>query len=279
MKRLTIIPLMLALTSCASHLSKMQCETISWKAEGYQDAANGELPRDLNSAVADCAKFNVTVNTKQYMQGWRQGAHEYCTPSRETGFLDGQAGNSLNAINYRMPICNRAGIGLNLSEYTSGRLKGLVRYCTYENGANLARQGKPLPNVCPDNLKKTFRQGWMSGKKEYCNQTGNAFALGKSGASYPAICPANAYVGFKSEYDRGRLIATQIHTAENRIAEIDRYVRWKSVDYGFQRSVDGYYTLGRNNSPQANTTLSEVNNLVSERKNIERDIFNLKVLH
>lgn len=211
------------------------------------------------------------------MQGWRQGAVVYCTPSHETGFLDGQAGKSLNAINYRMPVCNRASVSLNLKEYIPGRLSGLARYCTYENGANLARQGQPLPDVCPDNFKKTFRQGWMSGKKEYCNQTSNAFALGKSGAPYPAICPANAYVGFKSEYDRGRLIGTQIHTAESRLGEIDRYVRWKAADYGFDRSADGYYRLGRNQSPKASATLAEINNLVNERKNIERDIFNLKI--
>lgn len=276
MKRLLVIPAVLMLSSCASHLSQQQCRNISWKAEGYQDAINGKQPRDLTNAIEDCAKFNIKVNTRQYQRGWQQGARVYCSPSRETGFLDGQAGKSMNAINYRMPVCNRAGVKLNLNEYRIGRGKGLIGFCTYENGANLARQGQPLPDVCPPKLKNTFRLGWKSGKKEYCAQTANAFALGKSGAAYPAICPANIYVGFKSEYDRGRLIGNQIHAAENRIKEIDNYVRWKVLDFGFRSSASGFYTLGRTQTPKASSALAEVNNLITERHNIERDIFNLK---
>lgn len=277
MKRLFLLSLMLMLASCASHLSQQQCETISWKSEGYQDAATGNMPRSLKNAIQDCAKFNLKVDTKKYMQGWNEGARVFCTPTREVGYLDGQAGKSINAINYRIPVCKRAGVSLNLRNYKIGRNNGLKQYCTYENGANLARQAQPLPNVCPPDLKKRFRKGWLSGKKEYCNQPANGFALGKTGKAYPAICPANLYVGFKSEYDRGQLIGMQIRRANSRISEINGYINSRKFKYSLEQSADGYYHLTRNQSPEANAAVTDINNLVRERQNIERDVFNLQV--
>lgn len=276
MKRLLILPLALIITSCASHLSKQQCETISWKSEGYQDSVNGKMPRDLSRAIEDCAKFNLKVDTNLYMQGWRQGARVFCRPSEETGFIDGQNGKSINAINYRIPVCKRAGITLNLTDYKKGRARGLRQYCTFENGANIARAGQQLPTICPPALKKKFKDGWLSGKKEYCDQPANAFALGKAGSAYPAICPANLYVAFKSEYDRGMLIGQQINRAKARISEIDNYINSKKFRFGLEQSASGYYHLTKDQSPEAQSTLSEINNLVRERNDIQRDLFNLQ---
>lgn len=277
MKKWLLLPLTLALTSCASHLTKEQCETMNWKSEGYQDATAGKLPRDLSGAIADCAKFNLSVNSKQYMSGYQSGASEYCQPNYQVGYVDGQAGKSIDAINYRLPVCNRAGINLNLSQYKSGRASGLKQFCTYQNGNNIAREGKALPNVCPPALEKSFKKGWLAGQHDYCDQPANAFALGKAGSAYPATCPANLFVGFKSEYDRGAAIGNQIRAGEARISEINSYVQSKRFQFDFIESADGFYRLGRDQSPEANSVLAEINNMIRERKRIERDVFDLKV--
>jgi len=277
MYKLLWLPFFLILTSCA-HLSKEQCMTTNWNLEGFQDGQVGKMPRDLRSAIEDCSEFHINVDTNQYSQGWRNGAKEYCTPSQQTGFLDGQSGISGNAINARLPICNRAGVSLNISNYWVGHQEGLKLFCTYENGSNIAMTGRRLPDVCPKELNTNFSKGWQAGQQVYCQQTANAFALGKARQPYPEACPQNLYIGFISEYDRGYLISNQIEASESRLREIDYFIYSRSQKYDLQHSAQGYYRPGRNNSLEANRAVQEINNLVRERANVEREIFNLRVM-
>ena len=256
-----------------------QCQTTSWKSEGYQDGEEGKMPRDLTRAIQDCGKYKVPVNTVQYMQGYRRGAKIYCTPSQEIGILDGQSGKSINDINIRLPICNRAGISLNLTNYRKGLYAGLKQYCTYENGKNIASMGQELPEVCPKSLRANFSRGWQSGQQAYCQKSANGFLLGRSGKAYPSACPENLYMGFKSEYDRGVAITNRIQSGEARLQEIDGYINAKRKKYDLEQTSDKYYRIGDDQSADANNALTEVNNMVRERMNIERDMFNYKVAH
>lgn len=277
MYKLIWLPFCFILTSCASHLSQQQCITTNWNLEGFHDGQTGKMPRDLSGAIEDCAEFKISVDTDQYIQGWRRGAKEYCTPSEQTGLLDGQSGAPINAINARLPVCNRANINLDVSNYQKGRAKGLTYFCTYENGSNIAMTGQRLPNVCPKELSANFSKGWQAGQQLYCQQTMNAFALGKGRQPYPEACPQNLYIGFKSEYDRGFAISNQIEAGESRLREIDHFIYSRSRKYDLEHS-HGYYRLGRNKSPEASRAEHEVNNMVRERANVERDIFNLRVM-
>jgi len=278
MYKLLWLPFCLVLTSCATHLSQQQCMNTNWNLEGFQDGQVGKMPRDLRGAIEDCSEFNIGVDTTQYTQGWRNGAKEYCTPSQQTGLLDGQSGISVNAINARLPVCNRAGVSLNVSNYWIGHREGLKHFCTYENGSNIAMTGQRLPDVCPKELNTNFSKGWQAGQQVYCQQTMNAFALGKERQPYPAACPQNLYIGFKSEYDRGYTISNQIGASESRLDEIDRFISSRRYKYDLKQSSQGYYHLGPNKSPEASRAVDEVNNLVRERANVEREVFNLRVM-
>lgn len=277
MYKLVWLPFALILTSCA-HLSKEDCMTMNWNLEGFHDGRRGKMPRDLTGAIKDCSEFQIGVDTDQYSQGWHSGAQEYCTPSQQMGFLDGQSGLTDSAINARLPICNRAGISLNLSNYFIGHREGLTHFCTFENGNTIAMTGQRLPDVCPNELNTEFRQGWLAGQQTYCQQTMNAFALGKGRQAYPEACPPNLYVGFKSEYDRGFAISRQVEAGESRLRQIDHFISSNRRKYDLEHNSQGYYRLGNNKSPEANRAVREVNNLVRERADVERDVFNLKVM-
>jgi hypothetical protein len=236
------------------------------------------MPRDLRSAIEDCAEFNIRVDTNQYTQGWRTGAKEYCTPSEQTGLLDGQSGIPASAISARLPVCDQAGVSLDLAKYDKGYKEGLTHFCTYENGSAIAMTGQRLPDVCPNELVANFNKGWQAGQQVYCQQTMNAFALGKERQPYPEACPQNLYIGFKSEYDRGFAISNQVEAGESRLHDIDRFISSRRHKYDLERTGHGFYRLGRNKSPEASRAVREVNDLVRERANVERDVFNLRVM-
>jgi hypothetical protein len=278
MYKLVWLPFCLILTSCATHLSQEQCMNTNWNLEGFRDGQVGKMPKDLKGAIEDCSEFHIGVDTNQYSQGWRNGAKEYCTPNEQTGLLDGQSGLPVIAINARLPICTRAGVILDVSKYQIGYKEGLTHFCTFENGSNIAMTGQRLPNVCTKELNANFSKGWQAGQQVYCQQTINAFALGKERQAYPEACPANLYIGFKSEYDRGYAISMQMESTASRLREIDRFISSRRHKYDLEHSSQGYYRLGRDKSPEANRAVQEVNNLVRERANVEREVFNLSVM-
>jgi len=278
MKRLLLIPIIAALSGCATHLSQEQCLTINWQNEGFNDGIAGKPPRDLSRAAQDCSQYGIPVKNDRYLTGWLQGAKRYCTPDYNLGYTDGLAGKPENDIFSRMPICAQAGVKLNLGAYNSGRQKGLQSFCTYENGMLFARQGKMLPDVCPPTLRAKFNAGWSTGKEQFCNQPENAFALGKSNQPYPEMCVPALYVAFKSEYDRGQAIGQRQGSVQSRINELNDRISSKVFRYSLESTHAGYYKLGRNKSPEAAQALDHVNAMVREKQHLESELFKLQVM-
>lgn len=277
MKRALFIPLFIALTSCATHLTQSQCMSTNWQNEGFNDGVNGKTPRDLTQAIADCGQFNLTVNSNGYQAGWRKGAKEYCTPGPDVGYSDAVAGKSENSIYDREPICTMAGTKLNVSGYQQGRKKGLPVFCTYENGYNLARQGKNIPaNVCPSS-SKDFTMGWTNGREELCRSGRNAFALGKEGKPYPEVCSPDIFASFKMEYDRGGLLNSHGSGIQSEINDINYKIGKKVWKYDLKED-HGFYRLGKNNSAKAQAELDEVNKLVRKKQGLERELFKLQIM-
>src|SRR5260221_6606508 len=147
MKKLLAL-LAFCLSGCASHLNQEQCLSMNWYQIGMQDGAAGQAPRNLAVAIEDCQKFNIAVNQQGYMQGWRKGLHQYCTPDFNLGLEDDKAGTAMSNISSHEAICASANIRLSLDNYKRGRHLGLKSFCTYENGASLARKGYALSDVC-----------------------------------------------------------------------------------------------------------------------------------
>lgn len=141
------------LTGCVTHLSQQQCHNMDWYQVGYTDADQGKPKRDLSGAIQDCAKFNLTVNTKDYDKGWSKGARAYCTTDH--AYRLGVDGKTYS------PICPA-----DLSDaFESTWRRGLRKYCVPETGYNLGRNGKNFPTFCAPNQVNKFRNAYSRGRK------------------------------------------------------------------------------------------------------------------
>jgi len=279
MKHLILLSLIVTLTAgCVAHLTQQQCLTMNWQDVGFQDGAAGKPASDLSAETKDCAKFNIAVNNQRYHTGWIQGAKQYCSPDAKVGYVDGAAGKPVVEIYNRMPICQQAGIKLNLATYNAGRQTGLKTFCTFENGANFARQGALLPEVCPPQLNANFSSGWATGREQLCNHPKNGFALGKSLKSYPAICSPEIYAAFASEYHRGEVIGQRILALHIKIDPLNEKIAAKVNRYSFVRNVNGNYDLDGDGSNDAKEALGTVKSMVKEKQPYERELFLLEVM-
>jgi hypothetical protein len=68
--------------------------------------------------------------------------------------------------------------------------------------------------VAPD--LESYRAGHAEGVQVYCRES-NGFAVGRSGATYQGVCPANLEGAFIAEYNAGR----RLHDLESALASVD----------------------------------------------------------
>jgi len=71
---------------------------------------------------------------------------------------------------------------------------------------------------------ESYRAGYAEGVRGYC-QVNNAFALGRSGATYQGVCPADVAEPFVAEYNAGRRLSTlesAVRNVDARIASSHR---------------------------------------------------------
>jgi hypothetical protein len=92
------IPVMLVtwLSGCASGLSKEECDTISWRAIGYEDGMKGWSQTRVGTHRKACARHGVALDLEDYRQGWEEGVERYCQPSN--GYRQGRSGASYHAV-------------------------------------------------------------------------------------------------------------------------------------------------------------------------------------
>lgn len=83
------------------------------------------------------------------------------------GMEDGSVGKPLGTIGNHRKACAKINITPNLSEYESGHLKGLSRYCTAENGFALGDAGGKYNGVCSKTSEARFLQGYQAGKSRF----------------------------------------------------------------------------------------------------------------
>ena len=280
MKHYFLIMITTLLTGCIPHLSQQQCQMTNWHDQGYRDGSSGNAPTNLGQSVEDCAGFGIKVDRGQYQTGWNQGAQAFCTPNSATGFADGQAGKPLSDINSRMPICLQAHVPLNLASYKTGHQKGQISYCSYENGAARARQGKSLPlDLCATHNPREFNAGYVDGMYQLCGLPQNGFALGKDNKAYPDSCNPDEYPAFHAEYDRGHAIGQRLAELNERKSLEDlsgTLLNLATIKHGFRTTTDGYYELGNDTSESAKKDLEILNSHVREAHQVDREISNLQ---
>lgn len=145
----------LLVAGCVPHLTLQQCQSMNWHHEGYQDGLHGNNKRDLSRSIADCAKFNISVNAQQYSKGWEFGVRQYCKPAN--GLRLGTNGENYNHV---CPADMVTG-------FEKAWRRGLERYCIPSTGYNLGRSGKPFPNFCSGKQVVKFRNAYDSGRRIY----------------------------------------------------------------------------------------------------------------
>lgn len=103
------------LASCAS-MSPEECKVADWTKRGYSDALRGNTVRLLDYQQ-DCAKVGVVPNQQAYLNGYNNGARQFCT--YENGFKAGEERGSAS------DICNKPELG---DAFHKGLRKGKKLY-------------------------------------------------------------------------------------------------------------------------------------------------------
>ena len=85
----------------------------------------------------------------------------------DLGYTTATSGKSVRTFDAYRDQC-----GSNLEEtamdsYLEGYTKGVIEYCTYENGHLLGSQNKPIEGSCPIEVRSAFDNGYAQGLREF----------------------------------------------------------------------------------------------------------------
>ena len=166
----------------------------------------------------------------------------------------------------------------------------------FDMGFQEGREGSPMRSLarmeseCPGYgypvKKDRYQAGWQQGQEQrrtremqLCNQSGNAFAMGRSNQPYPNVCSPYTYPSFRSEYDRGAAVARRLSELQSniqylnaRIASMASFANLVPTDYGL------YRLSSRTRNSQAREALQTVNDMIRQRQSLESELFNLQMI-
>ncbi|MEZ5921666.1 MAG: DUF2799 domain-containing protein [Parvularculaceae bacterium] len=119
----------IALSACATGMSKKQCLYADWHAIGYEDGANGRAASALGPRRAACAdKAGVVIDAGAWRAGREEGLDEFCRPAK--GFDYGSRGGRYAGV------CAGHGEELFVAAYSQGlALHGLLANADGARGA------------------------------------------------------------------------------------------------------------------------------------------------
>jgi hypothetical protein len=86
---------------------------------------------------------------------------------RAVGFEDGAAGRSVTTIGHYRQACSKHGVTPDLDTYRAGHAEGVEIYCRPNNGFEVGRSGATYQGVCPANLESAFLANYDSGRRLY----------------------------------------------------------------------------------------------------------------
>ncbi|MGV6808707.1 MAG: DUF2799 domain-containing protein [bacterium] len=141
MKKIAIISLGLVssvlLNACAT-LSSDECLNANWKNIGFADAMKGRSIQ-LGDHSEACAKVKVTPDKPLYMQGYNEGAKQFCT--YDNGLTIGTKGDSAPAT------CNTPELS---KRFYEGYRKGKKRYDEYKKVLDKEKEIAAVDNKIND---------------------------------------------------------------------------------------------------------------------------------
>ncbi|WP_415889787.1 DUF2799 domain-containing protein [Neptuniibacter sp. SY11_33] len=83
------------------------------------------------------------------------------------GYRDGLQGKTEAYLAEHQSACAEYQVSLNLEDYLRGRKEGLKNYCQPDNGYRLGRQGAEYAYVCPAELDMAFVAKYQQGREIY----------------------------------------------------------------------------------------------------------------
>ncbi len=89
----------------------------------------------------------------------------------QLGIKDGNKGYNKSNISKYASDCGEHGIRPNQAQYLSGWQKGIVTFCTRDNGFYHGIKGRSYENSCPASLKDKFYSAYLTGKNVYREQS------------------------------------------------------------------------------------------------------------
>ena len=87
------------------------------------------------------------------------------------GVEDGLQGYPLTRISGHRKACARHGVTVDMDAYRDGHEAGAREFCRPQNGYQLGRSGKSYPGICPDDLEDEFVAAYRNGIQIWGIQT------------------------------------------------------------------------------------------------------------
>jgi hypothetical protein len=136
---------------------------------------------------------------------------------RTVGFEDGTLGRSAANIGSYRNACAEHGVAPNLEEYRAGHSEGVEIYCRDSNGFAVGRSGAVYQGVCPAELEAAFVSEYNAGRHLYELESALHNVDARIAGNY------RAQEGIKQELTSiaAQMIAAET-TAEQRVAMVTR---------------------------------------------------------
>lgn len=82
------------------------------------------------------------------------------------GYETAMSGNSVRTFDRYRDDCGNKLEKQAMDAYLDGFTRGVLEYCTYENGYAIGLSGKPMPDACPLEARENFAKGFRLGSLE-----------------------------------------------------------------------------------------------------------------
>lgn len=86
----------LALASCATTLSRNECQSMDWRTIGYEDGAAGYAGSHIGTHRKACGEHGVAPDFDAYQAGRAEGLKEFCTAGN--GYRIGAGGGQYGGV-------------------------------------------------------------------------------------------------------------------------------------------------------------------------------------
>ena len=191
------------------------------------------------------------------------------------GFEKGARGASESGFKHKRADCNVYGYEADRTAYTSGYEKGLMEYCTYDNGFSYGKKGQGLSTQCTEREHLVFRLGVVDGAKIYCSYD-LGLKDGKRGRDIPELCESKEHTDYFAGYEKGNVYYTKAKLDRIERDQLLNDITEKVSALSTQNMASEYYLSSGKLSPGDQRKLRK--QIVSNKKQL-RYLERAKILH